>query len=457
VNDVLALLPIALLAFGAAAAIAFDRLLPADERAAAWLAAAIAVGAATAAALAGTGDDALGGLIRRDGASVFLTSLVCVGAAAAFAVRAGTSARPAAGAHLAQMLVACAGAALLVVAADLILVFVATEIVFMSLFLLIDATQAPRSSSASRAFFILGGSASALLAAGVGLVWSETGSFAIGALASADSIAGQAGTALLLVGLAFFAGLAPFHFWLPSAVAAASLPTAMLVAVVPRIAAFGALMRCASAISANAGSAIDWRACVAILAAASLVVGGFGALRETSLRRIVAHLAVAFGGQIAVAVAAGVGAGDAIALALLVYVVVVPGLLGAIALVGSADPRLADLRGFARRRPLFVATVAVLAIATAGLPPTIGVFARLAVFERAANAQLAWLVIVAALAAVLMAASGLRIVFACFEGGEAVLAPGRVISALVAVAALVALAGGIAPGPWIQLTQAVRF
>jgi NADH-quinone oxidoreductase subunit N len=327
----------------------------------------------------------------------------------------------------------------------------------MSLFVLVDTTHTPRASDASRRFFILGGSASALLAAGVGLVWSDAGSFAIGALASANSNAGQAGTALVLVGIAFFAGLVPFHFWLPAMLSTTPLPAAMLIAIVPRVAAFGALMRCASAISANAGSAIDWRACIAILAASSLAVGSVGALRETSLRRIVGNLAVASGGQIAVAAAAGVGAGQAIALALLTYVVVVSGLLTTIGLARSEDPHLVELGGFARSRPLVVLTMGVLAMGIGGLPPTIGFFARLAVFEGAAGAQLAWLVIVAAVAAVLMAAAGLRIVFACFEAGEAAVGRGRIASALAAVAAVGALAGGIAPGPWIQLAQEVRF
>jgi NADH-quinone oxidoreductase subunit N len=457
VNDVFGILPFAILVLGAAIVIAFDRLFPADDRAAAWLAAATALGAASAAALAGTGDDALGGLLRRDGASVFLTAALCIGAAAAFALKAGSATSVATGARLAQMLVATAGGVLLIVAADLLLVFLALEIVFMSIFTLIDATPARRGRDASRGWFVLCGTASALLAAGVALVWSVTGSFDIGTLAAVTSAVGQGGTALILVGLACFAGLVPFHLWLLPSLEATPLPTALLIAIVPRVAAFAALMRCASAISASGGSAIDWRACVAVLAAASLVSGSVGALRETSLRRIVAQLSLAFGGQIAVAAAAGVGSSAAIGLALLAYVIAVVGLFGVIALTSRDDPDLGDLRGLARRRPLVVAAVLILAIGIAGLPPTIAFFARLAAFEGAAASQLAWLVIVAAGATVLMAASALRISFACFEAGEHRGQSRRVATGVVAIAALIALAGGIAPGPWLQLAQGVRF
>lgn len=455
-NDVIGILPFAILVLGGPIVLAFDRFFPADDRAAAWLAATIALGAGAAAAIAGTGDDALGGSLRRDGASVFLTAVLCTGAAAAFTLRAGGAAI-ATGARLGPMLLATAGGVLLIAAADLLLVFLAVEILFMSIFALIDATPARRGRDASRSWFLLCGTASALLAAGVGLVWSEAGSFAIGALASVASPPGQAGTALILVGLACFAGLVPFHLWLLPSLEAAPLPIALLIAVVPRVAAFAALMRCASAISASGGSAIDWRACVAVLAAASLAAGSLGALRETSLRRVLAQLSLAFGGQIAVAAAAGVESGAAIGLAIAAYVVVVTGMFGVVALTALEEPQVGDLGGLARRRPVVVAAVAVLATGMAGLPPTIAFFARLAIFEGAARAQLAWLVIIAAVATVLMAVSAFRIAFAGFEAGEQRWPPHRIATGVVALTALIALAGGIAPGPWLQLAQGVRF
>ena len=456
-TDMLGTAPFGVLLVGAAVLLVFDRVFRADERAQAWLAAAVALAAAATAVLVGTGDDPVSGSLRRDGATVFLTSLLCASAAAAFLLHAGVADEAMPAARLAAMLIATAGAALLVAAAQLLLLFVALEIVFMSVLTLIVGTSSSQTRNASRSFFVLCGSASALLAAGVGLVWSDSGSVAIGALAAVSTPAGQAGIALVLVGLACFAGLAPLHFWLVPALTIGPAPAAAFIAVVPRVAAFAALMRCASAISATGGSAIDWRACVAILAAASLVVGSVSALTETSLRRMVGHLAVAYGGQIAVAVAAGVGASAAVSLALVGYAVVVVGLLAVVALVRPTDARFGDLRGVARRRPLVVAALAVFAIGVAGLPPTIAFFARLAVFEGAVDARLAWLVAVASITSVIAAASGLRMVFACLESGKPRLSSDRVVTGVVALTALVALAGGIAPGPWLQLAQTVRF
>jgi NADH-quinone oxidoreductase subunit N len=101
--------------------------------------------------------------------------------------------------------------------------------------------------------------------------------------------------------------------------------------------------------------------------------------------------------------------------------------------------------------------VAILAIGMAGLPPTIAFFARLAVFEGAVGAQLAWLVIFAGAATVLTAVSGFRILFACLDAGDERMGADRIATGLVAITALIALAGGVAPGLWLQLAQGVRF
>jgi NADH-quinone oxidoreductase subunit N len=458
-NDVLAVLPLSILLLSAVIVLAFERIFGADERAAAWLAAAGALGAAAAAAIVGAGDDALGGVIRRDGAAVFMTAVLCASAAAAGVLLAGLARRahrPADG-RLVLMLDATAGATLMTVAADLLLLLMAVAVLFLSLLALIAGSRSPESRAATRSFLVLGGTALGFFGAGVGLIWWESGSPLIGALSTATSSGGQAGVALVLASLACFAGLVPFHFWLPAALASVPAPIAALIAILPRVAAFAALLRCAGAITAGGESAIDWRACVAILAAASLALGCVSAISEGSLKRLLGYLTITYAGQIAVAAAAGAIASAAIALALVAYAVVVIGLFGVAALIPSEDPRLVDLRGVARTRPLLVAALAVLVIGMAGLPPTVVFFARLAVFESAVSAQLAWLVILAGVATVVTAASSARVLFAALEVGPDRLSSGRVASAVVVLAAVIAIAGGIAPRPLLELAQSVRF
>jgi len=152
--------------------------------------------------------------------------------------------------------------------------------------------------------------------------------------------------------------------------------------------------------------------------AGSLAVGSIGALSETSLRRIVAHLSVAFGGQsrsrprlASIRRCDRRGAGRVRDRRHRVGRLV--------ALSSTEHPQLTDLRGLARQARSSSPRWRSLRSAWR-LPPTIAFFARLAVFEGAAGSQLAWLVIVAAGATVLGAASGFRIVFACFEAGDVV-------------------------------------
>lgn len=458
-TDLAAATPILLLAAGAAVGMLFERAFPADERVSGWLAAAFALAASAAAVIAGTGDDAFGGVLRRDGAAVFFTTLLALCTTAAVALDAGQQRPrdlPLRGRYVYSLL-AAAGALLMSTAADLLVVFVSVEILFMSLFALVAGTRAPATRAASREVFVLCGTASALFAAGVGLVWSETGAFATGSLASVATPPGQAGIALIVIGLACFAGLVPFHWWVASSSEALTAPSASLVAVLPRIAALVALMRCGAVITTTGSASLDWRTFLAILAAASLVVGAVSALTEPSLKRTVAHLSVGFSGLLAVAAAAGTEASAAVALGAASYALLVTAAFALISLLPSDAPRLEDLNGLARRRPLAAAALGLTLVALAGFPPTVGFFARLAIFEAAVDAQLAWLAFVAAFATAVALAGSARMLFASTERGPGAVSVTPTVLWIALTAALAVLALGLVPGPLLELARSVRF
>lgn len=457
--DVAAALPIVTLVVGSGVAMVFERAFPADERVSGWLAGAFALAAATAAIIAGTGNDAFGGLLRRDGAAVFATAVLGLGAAAAMALDAGQQRPrdlPLRGRH-AYSLVAAAGAVLMATAADLLVVFLSVEVLFMALVALVAGTRAPATRGASREVFVLCGTASALFAAGVGLVWTETGTFATGSLATVATPAGQAGTALIVIGLACFAGLAPFHWWVATASEALTAPSASLVAILPRTAALIALVRCGAVITTSGSASLDWRACLAILAAASLALGAISALSESSLKKTVAHLSVGYSGLLTVAAAAGTGASAAVAIGVACYALLVTGAFALISFMPSDAPTIGDLHGLARRRPLSAAALGITFVALAGLPPTVGFFSRLAIFEAAVDAQLAWLAFVAAFATVVSFAASTRVIFAAVERGAGAVTVTRTVSAIAFATALVALALGVVPDPLLELARSVRF
>ncbi len=460
-TDLLAALPFVLLAGGACLVLLGDLVIHADGRAWIALGAIMAVAAMTAAAVLGTGDIGFGGALRRDGASVFFATLVAASTAAALLLAVGyvTGAGLPAAEVAALMLFSASGAVLMAAAGDLVVTFVGLELLSLPLYALTGLLRAaPRADESALKYFLLGAAASAVFAYGIALVYAATGSLALGALAQATSPVGRAGIAFLVAGLAFKAALVPFHFWTPDAYVSAPTPATAFMAVVAKLGAFAALLRSGSAITAPGAAALDWRASLAVVAAVTLVVANLAALRQTSLKRLLAYSSIAHAGYIAVAAAAGVAASGAIAFYLVVYAALTLGAFGVITLLTNDDPQLDDLAGLARRRPLLVVALGVLLLGLTGLPPTAGFLAKIYVFEAAVGAQLAWLVILGVLASVVSAAYYLRVLFACLADGEGEPATGPSIGGgVVVVAALAVLVIGVIPGPLLDAVQSVRF
>jgi NADH-quinone oxidoreductase subunit N len=453
VADVAGLAPAAILLTGALVVAMFERVFPADERVKRWLAATIATAAALAAIVSGTASDAFDGAIRRDAAAVVFIVLIAGATVAALLLDAADP-RSTDAWSPALMLGAAAGAVLVASAGDLVLLLFALEVSVAAQLATIARASRP---GAGRAYFVWGASASVFVGIGVVLLVSASGTTALGALGAVDSTVARAGVALVLTGLACVAALAPFHLWLPSAAAGLSSATALFITTVLRIAALAALLRCAAAITSSSDAAVDWRACIAVLAAATVAVGAIAALTERSLRRLLAYLSVAYVGQIVVAAASGIGGSAAVALAIAVFV---PLMVGAFAVVGSLpadDPTVDDLRGVARRRPVFAVALALLLFGLAGAPPTVGFFARLAIFESAVDAQLAWLMFVAAAATVASATTAARVAFTCLDAGAGGTLRSRTATALALGAAALVLIGGVVPGPLLELARGVRF
>lgn len=458
--DLAAALPALVLAAAACLVLVADLLVHADERAWLWVGAVLALSASAVAAIVGAGDDGFGGALRRDGATVFLA--VAVGATTAGAFVLGLEYVPRVGLPAAELVVltlfSASGAVLMASAGDLLVLFIGLELLSIPLYALTGMLHGTaHGDEGALKYLLLGAAASAVFAYGIALVYAASGTLAIGTLASAASPIGLAGIALLVVGLAFKAALAPFHFWAPDAYESAPTPSTAFMAVVAKLGAFGALLRIAAAVTGAGAAAIDWRATVAVLAAVTLVVANLAALGQSSLKRLLAYSSIAHAGYIATAAAAGVAAGPAIAFYLAVYAALTLGAFGTVAFVDGLDPSIDDLRGLARRRPALVVALAVILLGLTGLPPTAGFLAKVYVFEAAASAQLAWLVILGVLTSVVSAAYYLRVLFACLQEGEG--APTRVGAGagVVLLAAALVLGVGLVPGPLLDAVQSVRF
>jgi len=250
-----------------------------------------------------------------------------------------------------------------------------------------------------------------------------------------------AGLALALTGIASHVVLAPAQRW----------------SLVSTIAAAGAVLRLA-AVTRSGEAALDWEVSLATLGALAIVTAAVAPLAERRVRWLVGYATISQLGFVAVAAASS--AAPAASFALAAYGATAVGLFGLVALLPSGEPVLADLAGFARRRPLVVLALGVIALELLGLPPTVGFIARLYVFEAAVRAQLLWMVVLGALATVSGTAIYARLVLACFAPPplDAVAPPrARVPTAITLIAALAIVAAGVAPAPLLDAAQLVHF
>ncbi len=431
--DIPLLVPEIVLLAGAAVVTAIDRIWRTDAFVAPLIGVASALAAAAAASVAGIGHDLFGGAVRRDSATLFFSVLTATSTAAALAI----GVRQVAPRTVALLLVSCSGAIVIVASGDLGVLALGVAVLVLPIALL-----------EPRGRLITLGAAGLVVVGAIDLALA-TGSSSLSALDVVATPLGSAGLALLLAGLVMIAGVVS-----PRSHAPVDTGTSdAYVAVVVRIAGLGALMRVGAALASSA--VIDWRASIAVIAAVSVIVASLVALGQTSPRRILAYASIAQAGYAAVALTAGFASGPTAAFFLAAFALMTVGALALSARLPSAA-RLGDLRGVARRRPLFVLALGTLLLALAGLPPSIGFVAKLYVLELAVGAQLAWLALIAALASVLSAVAYLRILFACLGEGDGVLPRGRVY-AIGPAAAVVVVLGGLVPGPLLGIVQNVRF
>lgn len=361
------------------------------------------------------------------------------------------------------LLSSAAGAALLPAARDLATLVVALEVATLPAFALVGLKRGDRlSSEAALKFFLSSVTATAVMLLGVSFVYATTGTLHLTEIADRlDDVPGKfetlasAGVALTLVGFAFKAAAAPFHFWVPDTYVGAPLPIAAYLSVVGKAVGFSGLIL-VTVIAFPSHSDV-WGPAVAVLAALTMTVGNVAALRQSATRawsavRLLAWSSVAQAGYLLVPIAAAAYAGtdqigSTVAYALM-YAVVNLGAFAVAALVARTKPlnRLADYRALASERPLVALAMGFFLLCLAGLPPgIIGLFAKVTVFSSAVDAGLGWLAVVMAVNVVVALFYYLQWTAAIFRAPE----PTRTPAAEPALQPAGSLAAHRAPAPVI--------
>jgi NADH-quinone oxidoreductase subunit N len=300
------------------------------------------------------------------------------------------------GEYYVLILASTVGMMLMAASLDLILLFLALELMSIAIYVLVGFDRRdPRSSEGSLKYFLLGAFSSAFLLYGVALAFGSTGTTNVAEMApllgSGLERNGMfvAGAALLLVGLAFKVAAVPFHMWTPDAYDGAPTPITALMATGVKAAAFAAFIRIFAV--AFAGLYQEWSGVLWWLAVLTMFGANLIAVTQGSVKRMLAYSSIAHAGYLLVALLAANAYGAAAFLFyLLVYTVMTAGAFGVV-IASAKDGRervaLQDYSGFGWQQPLLGATFAIFLLSLAGFPLTGGFIGKLFILRAILDAQ----------------------------------------------------------------------
>jgi NADH-quinone oxidoreductase subunit N len=368
------------------------------------------------------------------------------------------------------LLFSISGMMLMAMAADLIVVFLALELLSIPLYILSGfARPRPDSEESAMKYFLLGAFSSAFLIYGIALVYGATGSTMLSRVMAAVH-AGAMGNAylligagLILVGLSFKVAAVPFHMWTPDVYEGAPTSVTGFMSVGAKAGGFAAMLRIF--LAAFPALAADWVPAVAVISALTMILGNFVALAQSNIKRMLAYSSIAHAGYIMMAVAAGgfpqaAGATSAALFYLLAYTFTN---LGAFAVVVAVEREygrgvgLNDYAGLAAQRPWLALAMAFFMLSLTGVPPTAGFTAKLYVFRATLEAGLLWLAIIGVLTSVISAYFYLRVVVIMFmREGSATAELRPALSLAIGLTALGTLILGITPEWLFRVAQTLQ-
>ncbi len=369
---------------------------------------------------------------------------------------------------LALLVAAVTGMVLMALANDLIVIFLALEILSLSLYLLSAFwTRNTKSLEAGMKYFLLGAFSSAFFLYGIAFVYGATGETNLQKIAVIEGRPDAGlnsllliGIGLLIVGFGFKVALVPFHWWTPDVYEGAPTPVTAFMSVATKTAAFAAFFR--AFLIAFPIEVWDWRLLMGALAVLTMSVGNIAALLQTNVKRMLAYSSIAHAGYILIALVAGGSDGTSAALFyLLVYTMMNLGAFGAIIALGEGDRErvnFADLAGVAAQRPLLAAALAICLLSLAGFPPFAGFVGKFFIFSAAIAHGWTWLAVVGVLNSLISVYFYLGPVVRMYMSAPAEgWGPART-PALVGLAVAIAVIGtlmlGLAPFGAISLAQA---
>jgi NADH-quinone oxidoreductase subunit N len=371
------------------------------------------------------------------------------------------------GEYLVLALFAVLGIQVIVAAGSLLSLYLGIEIMSLALYAMVafDRDDGVAAESAMK-YFVLGAIASGALLYGVSILYGVTGSFLLDGVARAIGSGGQApigllfGLAFIVVGVAFKFGAVPFHMWLPDVYHGAPTPVTLFVGSAPKIASFALAMR---VLAEGLGGVSDaWQDMLVVLAALSMVIGNVVAIAQANIKRMLAYSTISHVGFILLGVLAANPAGYRAAMFYtLTYVVMTTAAFGVVLWLsrkGFEADALDDYKGLNRRNPWFAFVMLLVMFGLAGVPPTVGFWAKLQVIAAVLDVDLTWLAALAVLMSVVGAYYYLRIVKLMYFDEPTLSGPVEAklaVRLLLSLNALAILVLGLYPGLLLKLCENV--
>jgi NADH-quinone oxidoreductase subunit N len=370
----------------------------------------------------------------------------------------------ASGEYYALVLFSTCGMMLLASAGDLLVVFLAIELMSLSLYVLAGLFKTRLASGeASMKYFLLGAFATGFLLYGIALIYGATGSTNFDRIAAAATrppdMLVTMGLGLLLVGFGFKISSVPFHMWAPDVYEGAPTSITALIATGSKAAAFAALIRVL--VVALRSLQPDWSVLLWAVAAVTMTAGNVIAIAQSNLKRMLAYSSIAHVGYMLVGlVAGGVPGVGAVLFYLLAYTFTTAGAFGAILLCERANGEaveVGDYAGLARRHPVLAATLGLFLLSLVGIPPLAGFVGKFYLFASAVRAGYLWLVVIGVLNSAIAAYYYLRVIVYMYmrepEGAPVRLVPSFAGGVALAIAVVGIVLLGVLPAPFADLAQ----
>ena len=309
------------------------------------------------------------------------------------------------------------GSMIMVSSPNLVSFYIGLELMSVSTYILVGLWRRDyKSKEGAFKYLIMGGAGTAIISYAIALIYGKTGSFDFARIFNqiqdnAD-LATTAGVGLLIVGLALKASAVPFHFWTPDAYESAPTPITAFMASVSKIATYAVILR----IMVEAFPLVNsvWSYGWAVLAAVSMVIGNFVALKQRNVKRMLAYSSIAHTGYILAALASPNGMGfTALIFYSLVYLFMALGgfiFLSAFEKNGNWTNDLDDFKGLAKKHPIMALYMLIYMFSMLGIPPTVGFMGKFGVFLALISSNVWWLAVVLVITSIVSAGYYLRVV-----------------------------------------------